>query len=322
MIHIIGGAGFVGTRLAQVLSQQGTAFKIYDKTLDGEGFCDVTNTESLAALPPADIVINLAAEHRDDVTPRSLYDDVNVEGARNACNYCRRSNIKQIIFTSSVAVYGFAPEGTDERGALNPFNDYGRTKMEAEMVYREWLSEAPEQRSLVIVRPSVIFGEQNRGNVYNLLRQIAAGKFIMFGSGANRKSMAYVQNVAEFLAFSTQFGPGEHLYNYVDQPDLDMNTLIARCRSVLFCKDGVGLRLPAWLGVLAGYGFDFLSALTGKQLPISSIRVKKFMSTTAFSSAISATGFVPSCSLAEGIERTLRHEFLEDNSNDKLFYSE
>ena len=322
MIHIIGGAGFVGTRLAQVFSANATPFSIYDKALDGESYCDVTLPDSLAALPPADIVINLAAEHRDDVTPPSLYDDVNVNGARHICNYCRRSNIQQIIFTSSVAVYGFAPEGTDERGAFNPFNDYGRTKMEAESVYREWLAEDPEQRSLVIVRPAVIFGEQNRGNVYNLLRQIATGRFIMFGSGTNRKSMAYVQNIAEFLAFCTRFGPGDHLYNYVDKPDLSMNTLVASCRSVLWGKKGVGLRLPGWLGILAGYGFDGLAATIGKKLPISSIRVKKFMGTTVFNTSISKTGFTPSSSLVQGIERTIRYEFLENHKDEKVFFSE
>ena len=322
MIAIIGGAGFVGTRLAQVLDAQGTTFQIFDKALDIGEYCDVTQPASLAALPPATVVINLAAEHRDDVSPRSLYDDVNVEGARNVCDYCRRCDARQIIFTSSVAVYGFAPEGTGEQGALNPFNDYGRTKIEAEGVYRAWQAEDPENRSLVIVRPTVIFGEQNRGNVYNLLRQIATGRFVMFGSGTNRKSMAYVQNVAEFLAFSAQFGAGEHLYNYVDKPDLDMNTLIERCRSVLFEKEGVGLRLPAWLGILAGYSFDALAKVTGKKLPISSIRVKKFMGTTAFNTSVSKTGFRASCTLFDGIEQTLRHEFLEDYSGDKLFYTE
>lgn len=322
MIAIIGGAGFVGTRLAHVLKAQDIMFNVYDKALSGEAYCDVTTPDSLAALPAADVVVNLAAEHRDDVIPRSLYDNVNVEGARNVCDYCRRSNSRQIIFTSSVAVYGFAPEGTDEQGAFNPFNDYGRTKMEAEAVYRMWQAEEPENRSLVIVRPTVIFGEQNRGNVYNLLRQIAKGNFIMFGPGTNRKSMAYVQNVAEFLFFSTKFGPGEHLYNYVDKPDIDMNALIERSRSVLFGKAGVGLRLPGWLGILAGYGSDLLATISGKKLPISSIRVKKFMGTTAFTTSVSKTGFKATCSLSEGIERTLRHEFLEDHSGDKLFYSE
>jgi nucleoside-diphosphate-sugar epimerase len=234
------------------------------------------------------------------VTPRSLYDAVNVKGARNVCDYCRRSNTQKIIFTSSVAVYGFAPAGTDEQGTFNPFNDYGRTKVEAESVYRAWQAEDPINRSLVIVRPTVIFGEQNRGNVYNLLRQIASNRFIMFGSGINEKSMAYVQNIAEFLAFSTKFGPGTHLYNYVDKPDLNMNAFVSRCRSILFGKNNVGIRMPKWLGILAGYGADILAAATGQRLPVSSIRVRKFMATTVFSTSINQTDFSPSCTLGRG----------------------
>ena len=322
MINIIGGAGFVGTRLAKVLSEQGTAFRIFDKSLDGDSYCDVTDPNFLPSMPPADAIINLAAEHRDDVTPRTLYDEVNVEGARHVCNYCRLSDIKKIIFTSSVAVYGFAPEGTDESGEFNPFNDYGRTKLEAEAVYRQWLTEDPDNRSLIIVRPTVIFGEQNRGNVYNLLRQIATRRFVMFGPGTNRKSMAYVQNIAEFLAFCLRLGPGEHLYNYVDKPDLDMNTLIAHCRSVLFAKKDVGIRMPAWLGMLAGYCFDVLSMATKTKFPVSSIRVKKFMGTTSFNASFGRTGFEPSCNLEEGLERTLRHEFIENHSDDRVFFSE
>ena len=57
MIHIFGGAGFVGSRLAQVFSDQSTPFKIFDKALDGESYCDVTMPESLASLPPAEVVI-------------------------------------------------------------------------------------------------------------------------------------------------------------------------------------------------------------------------------------------------------------------------
>ena len=321
MIHIIGGAGFVGTRLAQVFDELSQDYRIFDKTL-GDKFVDVTRPKTFTELPSADVVINLAAEHRDDVSPRSLYDLVNVEGARNVCEYCRTAGINKIIFTSSVAVYGFAPEGTTECGELHPFNDYGRTKMEAERVYKEWLAENPSDRSLVIVRPTVIFGEQNRGNVYNLLNQIANNRFIMFGSGKNRKSMAYVQNVAEFLAFTCRFGAGEHLYNYIDKPDLDMNELVRQSRRVLFNKDDVGIRLPGWLGLSLGYGFDVLAAVTGRKLPISSIRVKKFMATTAFNSSVGKTTFSPSKTLAQGIEATIRSEFLEDNRERKLFYSE
>ena len=104
-----------------------------------------------------------------------------------------------LVFTSSVAVYGFAAPDTDEKGPLHPFNDYGRTKMEAEEVYQEWL-KGGTGRMLTIVRPTVVFGPRNRGNVYNLLRQMASGRFAMVGSGKNVKSMAFVENVASFLA--------------------------------------------------------------------------------------------------------------------------
>ena len=55
--------------------------------------------------------------------------------------------------------------------------------------------------------------------------------------------------------------------------------------------------------------------ITGKSLPVSSIRVKKFIGTTQFSSAVNKSGFVPPVTIKEGLERTLRYEFLEDNSS-------
>ena len=320
-IAIFGGAGFVGTRLSKVMEDAGVKYQVFDKVLDGKSYIDVTKPETLKPLPKLDAVINLAAEHRDDVSPKSLYDLVNVEGSRNVCNFCKENNINTIIFTSSVAVYGFAPEGTDESGEIKYFNDYGRTKFLAEKVYQEWFDEDPESRNLVIVRPTVIFGEANRGNVYNLLKQIASGKFIMFGNGNNRKSMAYVQNVAEFLNFSTTL-KGNNLYNYIDKPDLDMNTLVGTVKKTLFNKEGIGLRLPAWLGVLAGYGFDALAFLLRRNLPISSIRVKKFMGTTAFNTSVAKCGFKPEISLEEGLKKTLSYEFIEDNSSKRTFITE
>ena len=225
-IGIIGGSGFVGTKLGKRFAGCDLDFSILDlvvgdsfedKTLIG----DIRNSEDLDAFcGDIEVLINLAAVHRDDVRPISLYDDVNVGGARSVCDFSRINKINKIIFTSSVAIYGFAPADTDELGDPNYFNDYGRTKYLAEQVYKEWQDEDPENRTLVIVRPTVIFGEGNRGNVYNLLKQIASRRFVMFGSGKNRKSMAYVENVAAFLEYSLSFKPGLHIYNYIDKPDL------------------------------------------------------------------------------------------------------
>jgi nucleoside-diphosphate-sugar epimerase len=325
-VSILGGAGFLGTHLSQRFYNKEQNHEICDLEV-GEAsknltIVDIEDLNSLNRVDGSDCIINLAAVHRDDIRPLSRYDDVNVQGSVNVCEAARKHGINKIIFTSSVAIYGFAPADTDESGKPNYFNDYGRTKYLAEQVYKEWQAEDSENRTLVIVRPTVIFGEGNRGNVFNLLKQIASGRFVMFGNGKNRKSMAYVENVAAFLEYSLSFKPGLHIYNYIDKPDFDMNTLVSEARKTLFGKNNVGLRLPAFLGMAIGYFADFVAKVTGKTLPVSSIRVKKFMGTTQFASSLGETGFVPPVSFEEGLARTLRYEFLEDNSDKRTFETE
>lgn len=323
---VIGGAGFVGSRLADRFDNFGREYLICDININNRSdniiYLDVEDEKSLEQLAGFESIVNLAAVHRDDVRPLTRYDDVNVQGAVNVCQAAKKYSIGKIVFTSSVAIYGFAPADTDESGVPNYFNDYGRTKFLAEGIYKEWQGEDPDNRTLVIIRPTVIFGEGNRGNVYNLLRQIASRRFVMFGDGKNRKSMAYVENVASFIDYSLSFSPGVHIYNYIDKPDLDMNTLISWSRNTLFGKNNVGLRLPGFLGISIGYLADAVAKIIKKSLPVSSIRVKKFMGTTQFASATSETGFVAPISLEDGLARTLRYEFIEDNSKNRTFDTE
>jgi len=328
-ICIIGGSGFIGTRLVKRLLDAGYFVKILDKS-KSETYPDLwikgdvrDMSSLLSALKGFDVLYNLAAEHRDDVSPKSLYYDVNVKGAKNVCSAAEELGINKIIFTSSVAVYGFTYEETDENGELRPFNEYGKTKLEAERIYQEW-QERDKNRSLTIIRPTVVFGEGNRGNVYNLLKQIAKGHFIMVGNGKNIKSMTYVENVVSFLIYSLRFGSGFHLFNFVDKPDLDMNSLVTLVKQELGKSGDIGMRIPYPVGYLSGLFFDIISKITNKKLPISSIRIKKFCSNTQFTSAsIKNTDFKPPFTLAEGLRRTINHEFLS-NDSDKgtLFYTE
>ena len=63
--------------------------------------------------------------------------------------------------------------------------------MVGKQIIKDWYLENPNEKSVTIIRPTVIFGERNRGNVYNLMNHISSGKFIMAGNGKNKKSMAY-----------------------------------------------------------------------------------------------------------------------------------
>jgi nucleoside-diphosphate-sugar epimerase len=328
-INVIGGSGFIGTRLfSRLASDSRNSARIIDKVPsilfpDEVVIGDVRSIDQLReTIQSQAVIVNLAAEHRDDVRPLSLYDEVNIGGAINICTVAREKGVQKIIFTSSVAVYGFAPVGTDEGGAILPFNDYGRTKYEAEQVFKAWQAEAPGERTLVIIRPTVVFGEQNRGNVYNLLRQIASGHFVMVGDGENRKSMAYVENLAAFIEYSMSFQPGAYVFNFIDKPDFTMNQLVGSVKRVLGLSEKIGLRLPFVIGYAFAKGFDLIAAVTGKSLSISSIRVKKFCANSVYNTAIDQTGFAAPVPLDEALERTIRHEFIEKHDDQPLYFTE
>jgi len=327
--NVIGGSGFIGTRLVHRLTaKEQLSVKIIDKAPSKAHanlvrLCDIRSIEQLrGAVSKDSVIVNLAAEHRDDVRPLSLYDDVNVGGAKNICTVASEMGVRTIIFTSTVAVYGFAPIGTDESGKITPFNDYGRTKYEAEQVFKAWQAEAPTERTLVIIRPTVVFGEQNRGNVYNLLRQIASGKFIMIGHGENRKSMAYVENIAAFIEYAMNFKTGVHIYNFIDKPDFTMNSLVSKVNSILGRSEKIGFRLPFVIGFLIGKGFDLVAALTGRRFAVSSIRVKKFCANSVYNTSIDQTGFVPPVPLEQALAQTVRYEFVESHEHEGVFYTE
>lgn len=326
-ITIVGGSGFVGTNLCRLLELKQQTFEIIDLKMSLEfpencKIADVRDIESLRVNITGDIVVNLAAVHTDDVRDKSEYVQTNVDGAVNVATVCTEKGIDKIIFTSTVAVYGFAEPGTDENGQIKPFNEYGRTKYDAEDRLRTWQSNN-KNNSLIIVRPTVIFGEGNRGNVFNLLNQIASGKFIMVGKGENKKSMAYIGNVVAFLEACINSDQKNKLYNYVDNPNITMNDLVSQVRSQLKGEDTVGLRLPYWLGLLLGNLADVFTTITGKKLPVSSIRVKKFCASTEFTSAKhDLDDFEPPFTLQDGIYRTLHSEFISKDPDREIFYTE
>ena len=136
----------------------------------------------------------------------------------------------------------------------------------------------------------------------------------MIGNGKNIKSMVYVENICAFLVYTLKFGKGQHLYNYVDKPDFDMNRLVMEINSRMGRGHKVGLRIPYWLGFIGGLCFDVNAKISGKKFPISSIRVKKFTQNTMFkSSRLKNVDFTQPVPMSDGIDRTIAYEFHPDH---------
>ncbi|MCS7091201.1 MAG: NAD(P)-dependent oxidoreductase [Verrucomicrobiota bacterium] len=316
-VLLTGGNGFIGQRLAGVLQQAGWRVRVLDRRVPNQPdedvrTADVQDAKAVCeAVRGVDAVVHLAAEHRDDVRPVQRYYNVNVQGTAHVLQAMEQHGCKRLVFTSTVAVYPLNVREPHEEFPPAPFNDYGRSKLEAERLIEAWVA-ADSERAAVIVRLCVVFGEGNRGNVYNLLRQIADGRFVMVGDGRNRKSMAYVGNVAAFLHWCLHLPPGLHRFNYADKPDLTTAQLVRLAQEKLG-RDRhwtARLRLPYGLGLGLGYIADGLARLLGRPLPWSSIRVKKFCAeTTVNTTRLEQSGFIRPFTLEEGLRRMIEHEF-------------
>lgn len=315
-ILVTGGSGFIGTHLVKLLlSEEIHELVIFDKKNssiypDLTTIGDVRDKNQISqALDQVDLVIHLAAEHRDNVYPKTLYYDVNVTGTKNLIEACENNNVCNIIFTSTVAVYGLHLNESREDSPVNPFNDYGKSKLQAEHILSDWYNANPS-RSLTIIRPTVVFGEENRGNVYNLMRQVTRNRFMMVGKGQNKKSMAYVGNLVNFI-LSILDTMGLTVVNYADKPDLSTTELIKHIDNILD-RPSKKFSIPFWLGMVAAYLLDFIAMFMREEFSISSIRIKKFCS----NSTIDTTKLVKMqnynvISLPVAIERTIRYEFLK-----------
>lgn len=312
-ILITGGAGFIGTHLCKAIGQRGWDVCILDikpqaaKDREYKYFqADVRNGEHIKeALDGADWIIHLAANHHDFGISREEFFSVNEDGTRTVLNAATSQGIKKVIFLSTVAVYGNLMEPTTEISPTVPVSDYGKSKLASEEVLNDWASEQAD-RTVIIIRPTVVFGPHNFANIYNLIRQIARRHYLQVGKGENIKSVAYVENVVAATIFlMDQNHSGVKIYNYADEPHLQT------CEIVKIISKQIGISppkicLPIWFGVGVGSIFDMLGAITRYNFPITGARVRKFCTSTHHTAKkIREEGFVPPVGLEEGFARTL-----------------
>jgi GlcNAc-P-P-Und epimerase len=310
MIILIGGSGFIGSYLATKLQQYKLSFKILDKKINSKFVdltkrVDITDKRSLIEhIPLNATIINLAAVHRDDEKIKEYY-LVNVQGAKNICEVSKINNCKNIIFFSSVAVYGKARPFADELTSLKPYNHYGKSKKAAEEIYINWMNEADDNQ-LTIIRPTVVFGKYNRGNVHNLISQIYKGPFFMIGNGKNIKSLAYVENLVEFTLYLLTNKKKYSLHNYVDEPQISLKELI------IFIREQFGIKtkliyIPYMIVFLIASVFDFFSKILNRKFKISKVRVQKFIVESSY--VANLFGYKPKYTLKEALKKTISEEF-------------
>ena len=262
-----------------------------------------------------DLIIHLAAEHQDFGISEDIFFEVNSRGTEVILECAEEMTIKKFIFYSSVAVYGYQDEATTEKSSTNTTENYGLSKLRAEKSVNDWYERDKDNRSAVIIRPTVVYGPNmnDYANIYRLINSINRKRFMFVGKCENIKSIAYVENIAlatEFLM--NKIESGYHIFNYSNCTHYQAKEI------ALIISNSLGKTIPKFilpynLTLFLGKVFDIFSKLTKINLPITADRVEKFNKLTYHKAEkILEYGFKPKYSNEEGIQRACEW-FLKDS---------
>jgi nucleoside-diphosphate-sugar epimerase len=320
MIFFTGASGFIGSHFHEALdNKQIVNFDLKDPIFSHSSKYIKGNIRDFQILNNAimeskcDAIIALAAEHKDFGISEEEYFLTNEMGTENICKAANNTGIKKIIFYSSVAVYGANKIPSDENMIPNPNLPYGKSKLAGEKVLEKWYNEDPT-RCVIIIRPTVVYGERNVANMFRLIMQIKAGRFFNIGKGDNVKSLAYCKNLVEATLFlNNKINEGYSIFNYSDSPQLTSKEITQIISEKLGMKAPISL--PYWFLYLLGLPFNLLIKITGKDLPISTNRIDKLRTQTYHQAKkINDFGFDPKFNNKEGIERMvdwMKNEYKE-----------
>ena len=283
---IFGGTGYVGHRWAIRLAAQKQFARIVLADLrpplvaltEGMEFvsCDVRKPIE-PQLPPVrpGWIFNFAAVHREPGHAREEYFDTNLAGAINVCAFAEQSGCKNILFTSSISVYGSLNKPTTETSLPYPTTPYGISKLCAELIHKGW-RRSGEGRRLYICRPGVIYGPGDPGNILRMIRAIRKGYFVFPGSKNLRKSYGYIEGLLDSFEFIMAREENQLTYNYVERETESLGTLVKIVQAHL------GKKIPtltAPLPVLEAVA-ALAQLVTGGRSPIHPVRVRKTASST------------------------------------------
>jgi nucleoside-diphosphate-sugar epimerase len=299
-VVLFGGTGFIGTHLAQHLLSHDLAETIY--LVDFNGARDLPYTQLLqsglrsgrvifvvhdvrkpvpAGLLPerADLIFNLAAVHREPGHGPREYFETNLLGAENVCAWASEVGCATLVFTSSISPYGSGEERKSETSIPVPETPYGSSKLAAEKIHLGWQG-AQAGRKLLILRPGVVFGPGEGGNVTRLVRSLAKGYFFFLGNRRTIKAAGYVKELCLVAMFGLDAlcmsDSPALLINFTMDPPPDLEQMVDAILKVIGRPRRL-ISMPPKLVLGLSYPLLAVERMLGVKLPINPVRVRKLI---------------------------------------------
>ncbi len=217
-LHLVTGAsGFLGRALVELLVSEGHRVRAFDLALPGGRGGEHPQVRLEPDLPRgaefvrgdirdaraveeacrgADAVHHLVALLPQKRAPRPLMQAVNVGGTRNVLEGAKRQKARRVVFLSSTEVYGRprtlpCPEDAEPW----PLGEYGRNKVEAEALCRDYGRDGLE---VVVLRPPTIVGPRIPDRMLLRMMELlrTGGTYPLPGSGANRVALLSARDCA------------------------------------------------------------------------------------------------------------------------------
>lgn len=257
---VTGSSGFIGSRLCYFLRQQGHSVIKVSRTAklnsQTDLICDLeTNKLNDGTMLGVNTIFHLAGYAHDLSNPeksRKKYVKLNIDATKNLAIQASKEGVKTFVFVSSVKAG--SSDATRDDSEEKPEGIYGETKRKAELELIE-LSKHTDMK-IFIIRPSLVYGPEIKGNLLSMKRAIQAGWFPPLPKIKNVRSMIHVDDLVRAILLVKEKGIDGEIYNVTDGKDYS-TTEIYETLYELIKKDPPKLRLPLFV-------LNLLSFIPGK----------------------------------------------------------
>lgn len=234
-ILITGVHGFVGGNLVKALSKEHTIYGVDIVFPEKEGVAKTYswNDVETRALPEVDAIIHLAGKAHDVKTggkgQMEAYMEINCGLTKKIYDYFLQSKARKFIFFSSVKAAADRVEGAyiDENVEPKPVGPYGESKMAAERYLQSKMEDVrSKNKDVYILRPCMIHGPGNKGNLNLLYGVVKKGMPWPLGAFENKRTFTSIDNVSFIVDGLLTKDVESGVYNVSDDEAVSTNELV------------------------------------------------------------------------------------------------